>query len=32
MVTAFFFFITVGLFVAIAALTADSVTSARAFG
>ena len=32
MVTAFFVFATVGLFIAIAALTADSVSSARAFG
>jgi hypothetical protein len=32
MVTLFFAFVTVSLFVAIAALTAESVSSARAFG
>ena len=32
MITAFFFFTTVGLFVALAAVTAESVASARAFG
>jgi len=32
MVTAFFIFATVGLFLALAVVTADSVSSARAFG
>jgi len=32
MVTAFFVFATAGLFVALAAVTAESVSSARAFG
>lgn len=32
MITAFFFFTTVGLFVALAALTVESVASTSAFG